>query len=87
MSNLINYLNALDKDAVAREAHKKDPRGAMKKFGLSYQEQEAMMPSDAKKVAVLVGIRDDELPYIQVTEGTYRDQAYPRYRESPCAQS
>lgn len=87
MLNLINYLNALDKDVSVREAHKTDPKMAMKKFGLTYQEQEAIMPQDTKKVAALLGIRDEELRYIEVTEGTYRDQAYPRYRESPCAQS
>ncbi|QJQ07542.1 hypothetical protein EJG51_000925 [Undibacterium piscinae] len=47
--------NTLDKDAAAREAHAKDPKAAMKKFGLTAEEQAALMSGDKKKVADLVG--------------------------------
>ncbi len=62
MSKLLNYLNHLDKDAAAREAHNKDPKAAMKKHGLSDAEQTAMMSGDKKKVADLLGISADALP-------------------------
>lgn len=72
MSKLLDYLNTLDKDAAAREAHNKDPKAAMKKFGLSTHEQDAFMSGDKKKVAHVLGIDADDLPSIHVTNGTYK---------------
>ena len=71
MSNLLNYLNALDKDAVIREAHAKDPKATMTKFGLSADEQAVLMSGDKKKVAALVGIHEDSLPSIQVNISSF----------------
>ena len=71
MSKLLDYLNTLDKDAAVRDAHKKDPKGAMKKFGLTDQEQDALMSGDKNKVAALAGIRVDELPSVQIPEATF----------------
>jgi hypothetical protein len=64
MSKLLDYLNTLDKDAAAREAHAKDPKAAMKKFGLTAEEQAALMSGDKKKVADLIGVSADALPAI-----------------------
>lgn len=71
MSKLLDYLNTLDKDAAAREAHAKDPKAAMTKHGLSDAEQAALMSGDKKKVAALVGIHEDSLPSIQVNDTTF----------------
>jgi hypothetical protein len=67
MSKLLDYLNTLDKDAAAREAHAKDPKAAMKKFGLTAEEQAALMSGDKKKVADIVGVSADALPAIHVS--------------------
>ncbi|MDO8652367.1 MAG: hypothetical protein Q7R66_09275 [Undibacterium sp.] len=71
MSKLLDYLNALDKDAAAREAHAKDPTAAMTAFGLTADEQAALMSGDKKKVAALVGINEDALPSILVNIATF----------------
>ncbi|CAN5825265.1 hypothetical protein BH11PSE12_BH11PSE12_14130 [soil metagenome] len=71
MSKLLDYINTLDKDAVAREAHKKDPVAAMKTFGLSEEEQTALLSGDKKKVAALVGVDEDSLPTIQTLITTF----------------
>lgn len=71
MSKLLDYLNTLDKDAAAREAHAKDPKAAMTKHGLSSEEQVALMSGDKKKVADLVGVSADSLPSIQVHISTF----------------
>lgn len=62
MSKLLDYLNILDKDAAAREAHNKDPKAAMTTFGLSGDEQAALASGDKKQVADLLGISADTLP-------------------------
>jgi hypothetical protein len=64
MSKLLDYLNTLDKDATAREAHAKDPKAAMKKFGLTPEEKAAVMSGDKQKIAALVGVSADALPAI-----------------------
>jgi hypothetical protein len=71
MSKLLDYLNTLDKDAAAREAHAKDPKAAMKKFGLTAEEQAALMSGDKKKVADLVGVSADSLPAIHTIVNTF----------------
>jgi hypothetical protein len=71
MSKLLDYLNTLDKDAAAREAHAKDPKAAMTKHGLSDKEQAALMSGDRKKVADVVGISADQLPSITVTNTSF----------------
>jgi hypothetical protein len=62
MSKLLDYLNILDKDAAAREAHIKDPKAAMTKAGLSDEEQTALLSGSKKAVADLIGISSDALP-------------------------
>lgn len=65
MSKLLDYLNTLDKDAAAREAHAKDPKAAMTKHGLSDKEQAALMSGDKAQVAKVVGVDEAALPTIQ----------------------
>lgn len=56
MSNLLAYLNLLDKNAVAREAHNENPEAAMTKYGLTVAEQAAIHTGDKQVVADIVGI-------------------------------
>ncbi|MDO8179122.1 MAG: hypothetical protein Q7T62_12840 [Undibacterium sp.] len=71
MSKLLDYLNTLDKDAAAREAHAKDPKAAMTKQGLTDEEQAAVLSGDKKKMATLIGIQEDSLPSVQVNISTF----------------
>lgn len=71
MSKLLDYLNILDKDAAAREAHNKDPKASMMKHGLSADEQAAVFSGDRKKVADLIGISADALPAIHTPNSTF----------------
>jgi hypothetical protein len=71
MSKLLDYLNTLDKDAAAREAHAKDPKAAMKKFGLTAEEQAALMSGDKKKIAKVAGVDEAELTSIQVNISSF----------------
>lgn len=67
MSKLLDYLNHLDQDANARAAHELNSRQAMRNFGLSQQEQQAMLSGDKEQVAQLLGISSDQLPAIEVS--------------------
>ncbi|MES2049908.1 MAG: hypothetical protein V4447_16020 [Pseudomonadota bacterium] len=71
MSKLLDYLNVLDKDAAAREAHIKDPKAAMTKYGLSDDEQNAVLSRDRAKVAAVIGIPADQVPAIIAPHSTY----------------
>ena len=71
MSELLDYLNVLDKDGAAREAHNLDPKASMTKHGLSENEQSAFMTGDRKTVADAIGIAADELPSIVVTKASF----------------
>ncbi|MDP1976700.1 MAG: hypothetical protein WA071_20305 [Undibacterium umbellatum] len=61
MSKLLDYLNTLDKDAAAREAHVNDPIGAMTNFGLTEEEKTAVHSVDTQAVADLLEIPVDKL--------------------------
>ncbi len=67
MSKLLDYLNHLDQDANARAEHEHNSRQAMRNFGLSQQEQQAMLSGDKEQVAQLLGISSDQLPVIEVS--------------------
>ena len=56
MSKLLDYLNHLDKNADARDAHAADAVGSMTNFGLSQDEQDALMSGDKQRVADACGI-------------------------------
>lgn len=62
MSNMINYLNAVDGNAAVREAYLNSPKAAMKMHGLSDAEQAALMSGDKQRVADLLNISVNELP-------------------------
>lgn len=71
MSKLLDYLNTLDKDAAAREAHAKDPKASMTKYGLNDAEQAAILSGDRKKIADQVGVSADSLPAIHVSNTSF----------------
>lgn len=66
MSKLVDYLNILDTDAAAREAHAKNPNAAMTANGLSAAEQQALLSGDKTAMATLAGIDATNLPLPQV---------------------
>ena len=71
MSKLLDYLNTLDKDASARAAHNKDAKAAMAKFGLTEDEQKAVVSGDNKKIAALVGVPENSVPKVDVTHDSF----------------
>jgi hypothetical protein len=64
MSKLLDYLNHLDKHADARAAHAADPGTSMTNFGLTQNEQDALMSGDKQRVADACGIALDAMPAI-----------------------
>lgn len=56
MGKTLDYLNALDQDAVANEEYLKDPIRAMTNYGLCKEEQTAFLENDKRKVAQYVGV-------------------------------
>ena len=70
MSIVLDFLNALDKDATMLADYKKDGKAVMIKFGLSEKEQQAILSQDKKQVADLLGISSDDVPMLH-TNGTY----------------
>jgi hypothetical protein len=71
MSNLLNYLNTLDKDAAAREAHNADPQAAMTNFGLLDHEQQAVLSGDPTAMANVAGIDPAAMPAVQIGNTDY----------------
>ena len=71
MSNLLSYLNTLDKDAVARDAHNADPQAAMANFGLLDHEQQAVLSGDHAALANAAGIDAAEMPFAQIANGQF----------------
>ena len=71
MSNLLNYLNTLDKDAAAREAHNADPQASMTNFGLLDHEQQAVLSGDHAAMAGVAGIDATAMPVVQITNGEF----------------
>jgi hypothetical protein len=70
MSIVLDFLNALDKDAVMLAEYKKDGKAVMTKYGLNEAEQRAILSQDKKQVADLLGISSDDVPILH-TNGTY----------------
>jgi hypothetical protein len=71
MSNLLDYLNHLDKNADARDAHAADATGSMTNFGLSQDEQDALMSGDKQKIAAACGVSAEALPSTHIPESPY----------------
>jgi len=67
MSKLLDYLNLLDSNATAREAHQQDPQASMTQFGLNAIEQQTFMSGDVAAIATLAGVNASDLPKINVT--------------------
>jgi hypothetical protein len=70
MSKLLDYINTLDKNASALEAHSNDPKAAMENFGLTPDEQDAFLSGDKERVAELSGIDTFEYASPHVTHTT-----------------
>jgi len=71
MAGLLDYLNLLDPDADALDAldaHIQDPEQAMRKFGLSDDESQAMLSGDKTGVANRLGINPDDLPTMKISQ-------------------
>jgi hypothetical protein len=66
MSKLLDYINHLDKNADARNAHAADPNGCMTNFGLSQAEQDALLSGDHQRIASTIGISVTELQTLHV---------------------
>lgn len=67
MSKLLDYLNLLDANAAARDAHNSDPTAAMSAFGLSAAEQQTFMSGNIAAIANLAGIAPEDFPKLNVT--------------------
>lgn len=52
---LLDYMNTLDKDAAAREAHAKDPQEAMRKYGLTAEERAAVVSGNMDEMMEMLG--------------------------------
>ena len=62
MSKLLDYLNHLDKNADARDTHAADPGTSMTNFGLTQNEQDALMSGDKQRMADACGIELAAMP-------------------------
>ncbi|MBV8666955.1 MAG: hypothetical protein JO269_10785 [Burkholderiaceae bacterium] len=64
MSALLNYLNAQDKNALARAAHLADPVKSMISFGLTVDEQDVLLSGDKYRLADAMKIPSHELSLV-----------------------
>ncbi|MFZ6678362.1 hypothetical protein [Undibacterium sp. Tian12W] len=78
MSKLLDYLNALDTNAVLIQAHKNNPLQAARDFGLSHEEQLAVTGCDKQKVAAFLDIPFKDFDAIDITEGYFRSWEYEK---------
>jgi hypothetical protein len=61
MSKLLDYMNHSDKNAAARTAHAANPGICMTNFGLTQDEQDALMSGDKQRLADAIGIALDTM--------------------------
>jgi len=66
MSKLLDYINHLDQNADAREAHAAFPTTSMTNFGLSKDEQEALLSGDKQRIADAIGLSADDMTVIHI---------------------
>ena len=71
MSKLLDYLNHLDANADARDAHAADPAGSMANFGLSQDEQDALNSGDRQQIATACGVTAEALPTTHIPQNPY----------------
>ncbi len=64
MSKLLDYLNLIDQDATALQAHLADPDQAMDAFGLNAAEKQAVISGDKQAIANLTGADQDDMRVI-----------------------
>ncbi|MEO7198630.1 MAG: hypothetical protein ABIY56_00260 [Dokdonella sp.] len=58
MSNLLDLMRKLGRDAALAEEYRKDPDGVMQRAGLSDEERKAMSTSDYAAIKKLTGLSD-----------------------------
>ena len=68
MSKLLDYLNALDANAVLIQAHKKDPQQAARDFGLSVDEQVLILRQDRREISAFLDLPFRDFDAIDATE-------------------
>ncbi|MBC3908609.1 hypothetical protein [Undibacterium umbellatum] len=56
MSKVLDYLNALDANAVLIQSHKSDPLKATRDFGLSRDEQLVLLRLDRREISAFLDI-------------------------------
>jgi len=68
MSRLLDYMNHSDKNAAARYAHAANPIVCMANFGLTPDEQDALMSGDKQRLADAIGIALEPMRLPQVPQ-------------------
>jgi hypothetical protein len=63
MAKILNYLNALDQNAIVNEMHNENPVRAMTDFGLCKEEQAIFLSGDKEKIAEHIGIVINEFSF------------------------
>ncbi|MDP1976702.1 MAG: hypothetical protein WA071_20295 [Undibacterium umbellatum] len=56
MFKLLDYLNALDTNAVLIQLHRRDPLKAARDFGLSIDEQIVLLKQDRREISAFLDI-------------------------------
>ncbi|MFZ6657021.1 hypothetical protein [Undibacterium sp. TJN19] len=72
MSKLLDYLNALDTNAVLIQAHKSDPYKAAKEFGLTIEEQAVLLKQSRQQIAAFLDIPFADFDSLDTTEIGFR---------------
>ncbi len=77
MSKLLNYLNVIDQDSLAREAHHCNPEASMTQYGLNSAERQALFSGNRKAVAHLTGTDEDvKRTIVYITCTTKQDLSF-----------
>ena len=71
MSRLLDYMNHSDKNAAARYAHAANPGICMTNFGLTQNEQDALMSGDKQRLADAIGVALEPMRLPQVPLATF----------------
>lgn len=66
MTSIIDYLNRVDADAKMQQAHDSNPLAAMRGFGLSDAQCNALMSGDNEMIAAVEGFDGNTAAAIQV---------------------
>jgi len=71
MSRLLDYMNHSDKNAAARYAHAANPAICMANFGLTQDEQDALMSGDKQRLADAIGVALEPMRLPQVPQAVF----------------